>query len=157
MFKQNLYVSVVTQATPDYYVTTSYLESAKNYSIAVDIMWFAERNVSSDRVVFASLNPSEQRKAKLKDTSSFALLYVYRPSKFICSGVSFPMYGNDVLMCGFPEKGGAYVFKVQKEGPIRLTGQHRQQKDYLDLDVRFGQKYYVRVDTKWSMSQWSNF
>ena len=61
MFKQYLYVSVVTQATPDYYVTTSYLESAKNYSIAVDTMWFAERKVSSDRVVFASLNPSEQR------------------------------------------------------------------------------------------------
>ena len=153
MFKQYAYVSVITQATPDYYITTSYLESPKNYPIAVDTMWNAERKVSSDRVVFSALSPSEQRKAKLKDTSSFALLYVYRPSKFICSGVSFPLYGNDVLMCGFPEKGGAYVFKVQKQGPIRLTGQHRQNKDYLDVDFRFGQKYYVRVDTKWSMSR----
>jgi hypothetical protein len=153
MFKQYAFVSVITQATPEYYVTTSYLESPKNYPIAIDTMWNAERKVSSDRVVFRALSPAEQRKAKLKDTSSFALLYVYRPSKFICSGVSFPLYGNDVLMCGFPEKGGAYVFKVQKQGLVRLTGQHRQNKDYLDVDIRFGQKYYVRVDTKWSLSR----
>jgi hypothetical protein len=153
LFKQYAYVSVIKEVAPEYYVTTSYLDATTNYPVAVDTMWHSERKVSSDRIVFTALNAAAQRKAKLKDTSSFALLYVYRPSKFVCGGVSFPMYGNDILMCGFPEKGGGFVFKVHKQGPLRLQGQHRQKKDYLDLDIRFGQKYYVRVDTKWSMAR----
>lgn len=153
VFKQYAIVSVVNQTAPGYYVTTSYLDATSNYPISVDTLWHAEQKASSDRILFTALNATGQRKAKLKDTSSFALLYVYRPSKFVCSAVSFPLYGNDLLMCGFPEKGGAFVFKVQKQGKLRLQGQHRKQKDYLDLDVRFGQKYYVRVDTKWSLSR----
>jgi hypothetical protein len=153
IFKQYSFVNVIQHTAPGYYVTTSYLDAATNYPISIDTLWHSEQKPSSDRIVFTALNAAGQRKAKLKDTSSFALLYVYRPSKFICSAVSFPMYGNDLLMCGFPEKGGAFVFKIQKQGPLRLQGQHRQKKDYLDLDIRFGQKYYVRVDTKWSMSR----
>lgn len=153
IFKQHTFVNVINSTAPDYYVTTSYIDAPTNYPIAIDTMWHSEQKVSTDRIVFLPLSAAEQRKAKLKDTSSFALLYVYRPSKFVCSGVSFPMYGNDVLMCGFPEKGGAYVFKVLKKGPLRLQGQHRQKKDYLDLNIEFGQKYYVRVDTKWSMAR----
>lgn len=157
VLKQYSLVYAVSATTPEYYVTTGYLESSKNYPVSIDTLWRGPRSVPADRVVFAALNAAEQRKAKLKDTSRFALLYVYRPSKFVCGGVGFPLYGNDVLMAGFPPKGGAYVFKVVKPGSLRLQGQHRQAKDYVQLDVRFGQKYYVRVDTKWAFSRCNPF
>lgn len=153
VLKQYAFVFTVSAATPDYYVSASYLESAKNYPVAFDTMWRQPRPVAANRVIFTNLNPAEQRKAKLKDTSQFALLYVYRPSKFMCSAVGFPLYANDILMAGFPPKGGAYVFKLWRQGRLRLQGQHRQAKDYVDIDVRFGQKYFVRVDTKWSLAR----
>ena len=154
LFKEHTIVSVITNVTPTYYIATNYLDDpATTYPISVDTLWYSEQIVSADRVKFKALTPTELRKAKLKDTSTFALLYVYRPSKFICSGIHFPLYSGDVLMCEFPEHSGGYVFKVYKQGPLRLQGQHRQKKDYMDLDIRFCQKYYVRVDTKWSMAR----
>jgi len=154
MLKQYNFVYTVSEATPNYYIATTFLNEPNDYPISVDTMWNKERPVSHDRVVFTNLSPTDIRKIKLKDTSHFALLYVYRPSKFVCGGIGFPMYANNMLMCGFPAKGGgAFVFKVVKEGPMRLQGQHKQKKDFLDLNIRFGQKYYVRVDTKWSMAR----
>ncbi len=154
LFKEHTIVSVITDVTAYYYVATNYIDDATTtYPISVDTLWNSEQMVPSDCVVLRALTPAEQRKAKLKDTSSFALLYLYRPSRFVCSGIHFPLYNDDILMCGFPEHGGGYVFKIYKQGPLRLQGQHRQKKDYLDLNIHFGQKYYVRVDTKWSMAR----
>lgn len=151
--KQYKFVYTISEVTPNYYIAATYLNEPNNYPVSVDTMWNKERPVSHDRLVFTNLSAKDMRKARLKDTSQFALLYVYRPSKFKCSAIGFPLYANNMLMCGFPENGGAFVFKVLKQGPMRLQGQHKQHKDYLDLDIRFGQKYYVRVDTKWSIAR----
>lgn len=153
ILKQYPFVFMVSSINAEYYAATGYLQSAKNYPITFDTLWRQPHSVSNNRVLFAELSPAEQRKAKLKDTSQFALLYVYRPAKFVCSAVGFPLYANDILMAGFPPQGGAYVFKMRKQGTLRLQGQHNQNKDYVDLDIRFGQKYFVRVDTKWSMAR----
>ena len=153
LLKQYSLVHTVSESTPGYYIATTYLNEPNDYPISVDTMWNKEKTLIHDRVVFTNLSPADMRKTKLKDTSKFALLYVYRPSRFVCGGIGFPMYANNMLMCGFPAKGGAFVFKIVKQGPMRLQGQHKQKKDYLDLDISFGQKYYVRVDTKWSMAR----
>lgn len=153
LIKQHPLVSSITASTPDYYVTADYFDATTNYPYAFDTLWHKEQNVTPDRVFLTALSPAEIRKIKIRDTTQYAVLYVYRSSKFVCSKIPFPIYGNNVLMCGLSGNGNAFAFKVTKQGPIRIQGQHNQKKDYLDVDVRFGQKYFVKVDSKWSAAR----
>ena len=45
----------------------------------------------------------------------------------------------------------AYIIRLLKEGPATLTGKLRRQEMTLNINVKYGEKYYVKCDLKWAI------
>lgn len=151
--KEHTIVFAINAVNPDYYIISQYIDKAGNLPFMTDTMWRREIKNPTDKRLFSSITEKEIRKARFRDTSNYALLYVYRPSKLVCSFIDYPLFCNGMLMCNMAGKSAAYVFKIWKEGPLRIEGQNNKHKDREDLDIQFGQKYYLHCNIRWNASR----
>jgi hypothetical protein len=142
----------INSVTPDYYIFSEYIDKVEKTPFLVDTMWRKEKTIVADKRVYMEVQYKDIRKMHFKDTSQYALLYIYRSSKLVCSLVDYLVTANDVAMCSMKTK-TAYVFKVTKEGKIHLTGSNGNKKSSVDLDIQFGNKYYLNCDIHWSMDR----
>lgn len=151
--KEHSIVFAINAVTSDYYIISQYIDKAGNIPFMIDTMWRREIKHPTDKRLFSLTTEKEIRKARFKDTSKYALLYVYRPSKLVCSFIDYPLFCNSMLMCNMASRSAAYVFKIWKEGPLWIEGQNNKHKDREDLDIQFGQKYYLLCNIRWSASR----
>jgi hypothetical protein len=142
----------INTVTSDYYIFSEYIDKVGKTAFLVDTMWRKEKTSISDNRFYAEVQYKDIRKMHFRDTSQYALLYVYRSSKFVCSLVDYLVTANDVAMCNMKTK-TAYVFKVTREGKIHLTGSNGNKKSSVDLEIHFGNKYYLNCDIHWNMDR----
>jgi hypothetical protein len=147
--KQNNLVFVITKSSEDYYVFNQYTDKVSKNPVFIDTIWKDERTSIKDKRFFSQIKPEDVRKMRFKDTSGYALLYVYRPGKFICSQIALSLNSNNVFMADV-HNNSSYVFKILKEGPLYLTAGTANHKFKQSVDIEFGKKYYIMCDTKWT-------
>ncbi|ANE49640.1 hypothetical protein [Flavisolibacter tropicus] len=142
VLKQHTFFYEITENTPDYYLFNGYLENKKGALLQSDTMWLKEKAVTPNTLLFAPTDPNAVRKARFSDTSTYALLYIYRPKRNICFLADYTVYGNDMPM--FVSKNNSrYILKIYKEGPLKLKAKGGLKDDNLEINIRFGQKYYL--------------
>jgi len=152
LLKQHNLAFKIETVTKDYYIFSEYLDKVSKTPFLKDTMWTAEKNIVADNRLFSLTTQQEVRKSHFKDTSQYALLYVYRPSKLVCSLVEYLVNANDVAMCS-ARSNSAYIFKIWKEGTIRLSAKNNNKGTEEKLDVQLGHKYYLKCDINWNMDR----
>jgi hypothetical protein len=51
------------------------------------------------------------------------------------------------------ENNSGYVFKVKKEGIHQFTSRLFQDNDSVSVDIRFGQKYFIKPWIEWGLKK----
>jgi hypothetical protein len=154
--KHNL-VSVIETITPDYYTYSVYFDKKSNLPIGKDTMWLHEKAVVTNNELF---KPYKTRtipaKDHFRDTSKYAIVYIYRPGKLTNSLGNYIVYLDENVLWVAKNNSG-YLFKVLKEG--RHTFKSRLMKDQssIDVDIQFGKIYYVKSTMKWGIYKHGNF
>ena len=83
---------------------------------------------------------------KTADTNKCAFLYIYRLRSFAGSAISYNIHLNDSVICRI-KNDTKYIIKLFKEGPVQLWAE-TEQKDKINLDVHFGQEYFLKCGIK---------
>jgi hypothetical protein len=135
----------IETVTADYYVYTGYYDDAKKgLSYSKDTMWLHEQLAPTNSVFLIQVtNLAQFKRAHFSDTSRYALLYIYRPAKFIGFGASYPMYFDNSIMCVVPNKSG-FMFQVRKEGIYSIRGPGGEIAE-VKVDIKLGKSYYVKT------------
>lgn len=141
-------ITRITSVAPEYYTYECHLENLRNPIIVTDTAWLVEKKQVSDNTLFIAVNPDTIKSKALKNNSGYALLYVYRKGKFFCSKADYLVYFDTNLMYAATNR-SQYVFKIFKEGKFKLSARisDKKTKD-LELDIKFGSKYYVESSSK---------
>jgi hypothetical protein len=149
LLKQHVFAFKIEKSSTDYYIFSQYLDKVSKTPFLTDTMWKSAKNIVSDNRIFKLTTQQEIKKARFKDTSQYALLYVYRPSKFVCSQIYYMVHADDIPMCIMKSK-SAYVFKILREGPLELKAYNKNKGTQEKPDIKFGHKYYLNCDINWS-------
>jgi hypothetical protein len=81
-------------------------------------------------------------KSKLGDSSTFAILYVYRPHDLLGAAISFNIHLNDSIICRL-KNNSRYEIKLYKEGKavIRIK---KKSKEAVTFDIKPGEEYFFK-------------
>jgi hypothetical protein len=147
--QKHVFVYKIMDIGKDYYTFTLYMDKMTDLPLADDTMWFNAQAHPNNRLLFMNIpNSSVLRREHFKDTSRYAVVYLYRPGKFTNSLNLYPIYLDNVEMC-IAENNSGYIFKVMKEGPLKITGTLFNHPSYTILPVQFGHTYYVKTKVHW--------
>ena len=83
------------------------------------------------------------REMHFSDTSSYAVIYLYRPLTGTFSGNAINIYAEDQVICSM-ENSAHYIFAVYRKGAFKLTGLFSHDTCPISLDVEPGKSYYIR-------------
>lgn len=152
--QNNTIVCKITDIRKDYYTFTLYMKAVPfGLPISDDTMWFSSREHPTNKLLFVSVpNNSVLRKDHFRDTSHYAVIYLYRPGNFFASAVSYPLYMDDIETCLVANNSG-YIFKVMEEGPLKIRGALFGNTISLTLPVSFGHVYYVDARVHWGATR----
>lgn len=118
-----------------------------------DTLWIKQRRDAKNKLVNNPRTDSLLALRKAAFDASLArtaTLYIYRPGKFSESADNCTIYYNDTAICTVTNN-SAYIIRLFKEGPTTLVGRIRKQEVAVTLDVKYGQKYYLRCDLIWGI------
>ncbi len=144
MIKNHSFDFRIEAITPDYYVYSGFFDDVKRgVNFTRDTMWIKEKQVPGSRIFFTQVaDMAKLKRARFSDTSKYALLYMYRPGKFIGFAASYGIYVDDYLMCMLGNKSG-FIYKILKEGKYSIGGKLPNSVPII-VDVRFGKSYYIK-------------
>jgi hypothetical protein len=147
----------VNKITKDYYIFTGYIDKTSNQPILKDTMWLNMKNSVGSNLLFQPIkSPTEIKKAHFSDTSKYAILYLYRPGKLTNSLGNYLVYFDDEIMC-LAKNNSGYIFKILKEGNFKIKSRLYKQEGSADLDIKFGNTYYVKSSVPWGIYGSGNF
>ena len=141
----------VIRVTDDYYVAKEYLDNKSLIYIETDTIWFHERLTFANNGLFEHYSNAAAAKSIFRDTSQYAILYVYRPAKVSNSLGSYPVYLDSSLLC-IAQNNSVSMFKVLKEGKFILSSRLYKDVSNLPLDIHFGHIYYVKSMVHWAIT-----
>lgn len=152
VLKKHKFAYEITRITNEYYVYKGYLDNTSSNPIQADTMWFTERAHITNNELFR-LIPDEAilRKEHFRDTSKYAVLYLYRPGKITNSLGNYLVYFNDNVMCVATNNSG-YIFKVLKEGQFNISSRLYKDQSSLQVDIKFGKVYYIKSMVHWAIT-----
>ncbi len=143
----------IVSITDNYYIYKAYFDKTSNLPIATDTAWFSEKtNYTSNEFYKRMPNNGFLRKEHFKDTSNYAVLYLYRPGKTTNCLANYMVYYNDNVMCVVKNKSG-YIFKILKEGDFKLSSRLFKDESSVQLTVKFGNVYYIKSMIHWGISR----
>ncbi len=147
-------VFVEIEATsPDYYVYAAYIDKKSHIPLLKDTMWLHEKAVIPNNELFKPcptvVIPKEDH---FSDTSKYALLYVWRPGKFLLSGSGFLVFFDDYPMW-FARNNSGYLFKILKEGTHKLSSRFYNDEASQQINIQFGKVYYMKMKDNWGIQK----
>jgi hypothetical protein len=155
--KKHKILCQVNGTTKDYYLFTGYIDKTSNQPVLIDTMWLNLKTNAAGNLLFKPLkSPTEIKRAHFRDTSKYAILYVYRPGKLTNSLGNYLIYFDDNIMCVAKNNSG-YIFKILREGNFKIKSRLYKQEASTDLDVKFGNTYYVKSSIPWGIHGSGNF
>ena len=147
----------VNKIAKDYYTFTGYIDKTSNQPVLKDTMWLNIKNNVGSNLLFQPIkSPTEIKKAHFSDTSKYAILYIYRPGKLTNSLGNYLVYFDDNIMCVAKNMSG-YIFKVLKEGNFTIKSKLYKDEATTNINIKFGNKYYVRSSVLWGFHNFKNY
>ena len=152
--KKHKLVYEILTVTNNYYVYKGYIDKRSNLPISTDTVWFNEKDTAVNNTIYKQVS---LREAMIKDTSNYALLYLYRPGKITNSLSDYLIYFNDNIMC-LAKNNSGYIFKIFKEGKFELKSRLLKDESVIDIEVKKGETYYIKSMIHWGVkSRFYNF
>lgn len=146
-FKKHKLVYEIPSLTNDYYVYKGHIDKTSNLPISIDTVWFNEKATVVNNTIYKQVSLPE---ARIKDTSKYALLYIYRPGKITNSLSDYLVYLDDNAMC-LAKNNSGYIFKIFKEGKFQLKSRLLKDESVIDLEVKQGKTYYIKSMIHWGV------
>jgi hypothetical protein len=141
----------VDAITKDYFLYSTYVDKVNKVMIGADTAWFRAKESVASTLIFDQLkNEVQLKRAHFSDTSKYAVLYLYRPGKTLLMLADYLVYADATLMCLMKNKTG-YIFKIYKEGPLKITARLQTDETSIPVDIKFGQRYYVKSLINWGI------
>lgn len=129
-----------------YLVYNMYLDkmgTGAGQKLLTDTAWLNPVSSPSNQQVFEVLieNPADIQ-ANFKETSDYAIIYLYRPAKPIAVEDAFSVFiGSDFVYLAQNKTKIAY--KVYTEGPMKFSTKSSDGENSVTLDIKFGKKYFL--------------
>jgi hypothetical protein len=151
--KQHIFFNKIDKVTDEYFVSRMFQDKPKGRMLKRDTAWFSPKVIVATSSSFEKISgPLFDVKNSRLDSADYALVYVYRPKKFWLLLSSYPLYFDDEVMC-MMENNSGYVFKIKNEGVHRFTTQIFKDSDNVSVDIRFGQKYFIKPWIEWGLKK----
>lgn len=150
VLNEHKFVYSILKTNNDYYTFKGAVDKSSNPVIIEDTIWLTEKIHPSNAEFFKQLR-TENEARKLKDSSKYALLYIYRPGKLTNSMGNYFVYFNNIPLCVASNSSG-YIFKILKEGRFQVSSRLFKDESAIDIDIKFGQVYYVKSMIHWGIS-----
>jgi hypothetical protein len=139
----------VHSVTAQYYIYSLYIDKVvsnktDNLQMTTDTAWLNPIASPNNRILFEPLKEKASHlKRHFNDTSSYAIIYFYRPNAVWGMMTAYYVYfGLDLI---FPAANSTKVaYKVFKEGPVRIHAKMNKYEAYVPVDIKFGKKYYIQ-------------
>ncbi|MEP7237866.1 MAG: hypothetical protein ABI685_08380 [Ferruginibacter sp.] len=156
--KNHVVLIMVNKITDSYFTFSFYFDKVSDNMILADTMWLTEKtNFFSNTALQVIKTDIVPPKKHFNDTSAYALVFVYRPGKVTNSLGNYIIYFNDYGICVAKNNSG-YIYKVYKEGQLELKSMLYKDVSAVNVNIKFGQKYYVKSMIHWTItSRLNNF
>ena len=152
LLKKHKLAYEITKSTADYYVFKGYIDNTSGNAFQADTMWVTEKNNIVNNALFDRVSdPAVLYKDHFRDTSKYAILYVYRPGKITNSLGNFLVYFDENPMWVARNRSG-YIFKILREGKFNITSRLFKDESSVTLDIKFGKTYYAKSMIHWGIS-----
>jgi len=148
--KDHKFFYTILKTTNEYYTYKGSVDNASNPKIIEDTTWFLEKSTPTNSELFKPLK-NEVEVRKMKDSSKYAILYLYRPGKITNSLGNYGIFFDNVAMCVARNNTG-YIFKILREGKFPISSRLMKDESTVNVDIRFGQIYYVKSMIHWTIS-----
>jgi hypothetical protein len=154
LLKKHKFLCQISSVTEDYYIVQTSLDKPSNPVLETDTLWIKQRSDVKRKV---TTNPRIDsllaiRKAAFDSVlAKSAYLYAFRPGKFAESLDSYTLNLNGTPICEMANK-AAYVIRLSREGPTTFVAKVRGQETSITLDIKAGDKYYLRCELPWSLA-----
>lgn len=147
---EHKFVYSIKKMTTDYYTYQGTLDKASNLKLQDDTIWLSEKIGYTNTELFKRLR-NENEVRKMKDTSRYAILYVYRPGKLTNSAGNYLVFFDNTPLCVASNSSG-FIFKIFKEGKFPISSRLFKDDSTIDVDIKFGQVYYIKSMIHWGIS-----
>lgn len=152
LLKKHKLAYEIIKSTNDYYVFKGYLDNTSGNAFQADTMWVTEKTTIVNNELFKRLSDEGVLfKDHFRDTSKYAVLYVYRPGKITNSLGNYLVYFDDNMMWVARNRSGC-IFKILKEGKFNIISRLFKDESSAMVDIKFGKTYYVKSMIHWGIS-----
>jgi len=135
------------------YTFKGYADKTSNLPLQDDTMWLNVKTNTAGNELFKQMyGTAFLKKEHFRDTSHYAVLYVYRPGKLTNSLGDYLVYFDNNVMCVAKNNTG-YIFKILKEGTFEIKSRLYKDESAVKLDVQFGHTYYVKSMIHWTITK----
>jgi len=138
----------ILSVTRNYYVYNSYLDKVLPGNIeyrqmSTDTAWLKALKTPTNQEIFKVINENPiVLKRNFKDTSQYAVIYMYRPHRSPASQDDYYVYfGEDFMFWALHKTKAA--FRILKEGPVKIHAKSGEVESSVIIDIQFGKKYYI--------------
>jgi hypothetical protein len=155
LVRKHKFVNTITNVTPDYYIVQTSLDKPSNPVLTIDTLWIKQYRDAKNKVV---VNPRVDSLVALRKAAydsaiaNSATLYVFRPGKLTEWANDYILFLDDEPICRMTNK-SSYVVRLMKMGTANLHANIGKKETSVSLDVRPGEKYYLRCDFPWGLNQ----
>ncbi len=147
------WVYEINKVTSEYYLFKNHLDKTSNPPVQDDTIWLHEKDEPTNSVLFSRIvNPTSTPELSINDTSKYALLCLYRPGSVLLCLVDYLLYFDNNPIWMARNNTGA-IFKIAKEGMYELGSPLYKTKLHVQLNIKFGNVYYVRSSMIWGIHE----
>ena len=152
ILNKHIIVVEILHVTEDFMTFRTAYDKVTNPTVLNDTLWIKQRQSARNVKI---INPRADSIAALKKRSidstqaSYATLYVYRPSKFLCFAVTYHLLINGEKAFEI-SNGCRYILKIQKPGMYNITAKLTGDQTVM-LDVKPGGVYYIQCTATWGL------
>lgn len=126
------------------YLDKSAISAAEDRHIIIDTLWRSEQNRPQvkERFQLLSESPSYLRK-HFKDTSSYSIVYLYRPSKFFAMGNEYYVQANNMFIF-WAQNNTRVAYKIYGKEPVVFSARSGKVDSKITINPEPGKKYYLQ-------------
>ena len=155
--KKHIFFYTIQSITSDYYVFNGYIDKPKGDLLHSDTMWLHEKINFTPNRMFEPIANMQLKKAHFSDTSSYAIVYLYRPGKLTNSvGEGFVVSLDDLPMAVMKNKSG-FIFKIFQPGNHVFASRLGKDESKAILNIELGKRYYIKAAINWGFYSFRNY
>lgn len=142
-FKHHKLYYHLHSAGKDFCVYTETADKLRGTLIEKDTIWLHEVSRPAEAPLVREVrSESILRGMRFSDTSSYAIVYLYRPLTMMFSEYSYNVYMQDHWLCNL-KNNSQHIFAVYQKGPFTLRSRLGIDTCSISLNIEPGKSYYI--------------